>query len=272
MIVFPNAKINLGLQIVSKRSDGYHNLKTVFYPIHTCTDALEILQSDTDFFEILGKEVAGNWSDNLVWKAVTLLRQDYEVLRQPLHLVLHKQIPMGAGLGGGSADASFALMALNQKFELDISKEKLAEYALALGSDCPFFLYNRAALARGRGEQLRPIRIQLDKFSLQVFCVPLHISTAEVFQNINPRPPAFDLQMLEQMSIDQWKNHLTNDFEESVFSQHPILAELKQNLYRQGALYASLTGTGAAVYGIFRKKEQASIDGLPPGTEIFYQE
>lgn len=271
MIVFPNAKINLGLHIVSRRADGYHNLETVFYPIKTCTDALEILQSDEDFLEILGKPILGNWRENLIWKAVLLLRQDFEQLKVPLHIILHKKIPMGAGMGGGSADASFVLMALQRKFNLQISQNKMAEYALRLGSDCPFFLQNSPAFAAGRGERLETISVNLDDYSIQIVCTPMHISTAKAFQGINVGKAPFDLKKLNESDIMNWKEYLFNDFEKTIFKQHPILADIKQDLYQQGALYASLTGTGSAVYGIFRKNEQAAITHLPPGTEVFYQ-
>lgn len=270
MIVFPNAKINIGLNIVEKRSDGFHNLETIFYPVNTCTDALEILSSDVDQLEIIGKDIPGNHQDNLIWKALNLLRKQYPKLNTPLQIILHKKIPMGAGLGGGSADAAFFVKAVTQMFELGITEQQLMDYTLQLGSDCPFFILNKPAFGFGRGEQLEEIKLNLDNYDIVLVCAPIHISTAAAFSGITPKKPEFDLRKLEAADIHNWKEYVHNDFEQNVFDLHPELASIKQQLYQEGALYASLTGTGAAVYGIFPKGVRPQLQRLPTGTEIFY--
>jgi 4-diphosphocytidyl-2-C-methyl-D-erythritol kinase len=272
MICFPNCKINIGLFITRKRDDGYHDLETVFFPIPlraassaiTTVPAHQDQQVLNDVLEVVptqgpaklhmsGLPVNGNIADNLVWKAYQLLQRDFGTKVPPLDIYLHKVVPMGAGLGGGSADGAYMLRLLNDFCKLGLSAQTLADYALQLGSDCPFFIYNTPQIAKGRGEIMQPIEIDLSAYDIRVVCPGVHVSTREAFSMITPRPAPFDLAELNKLPIAEWKNHVSNDFEASVFSIHPELALIKQRLYEQGAVYASMTGTGSAVYGIFGK-------------------
>jgi 4-diphosphocytidyl-2-C-methyl-D-erythritol kinase len=250
MLLFPNAKINIGLSVTEKRNDGFHNLETVFYPV-PLKDALEIIPHAETNMHISGLAVAGNSTHNLVWKAHALLQQLYPNKVGQFNIYLHKRIPMGAGLGGGSSDASFMLRMLNEACELNLSITTLQALALQLGSDCPFFIENTVAFASGRGEKLEPIELDLSAYNIVLVCPTLHISTAQAFAGIKPTAAIFDLRKLQQLPIQNWKDRVVNDFENSLFSIFPDLASIKQQLYHQGALYASLSGTGSTVYGIF---------------------
>lgn len=262
MISFPNGKINLGLYITNRRSDGYHDLETVFYPVKGLHDALEIVSAkgaDTKL-HINGKTIAGEVEHNLVWKAYALMKKRFPAKVQPLDIYLLKHIPMGAGLGGGSADGSFMLKLLNDFCRLELPDDALADMALQLGSDCPFFIYNTPQYATGRGEQMSALPlIDLSSYSIQIICPEVHISTKAAFGMITPRKPVFDLRKLPELPVDQWKGNISNDFEDPVFMQHPGLLSIKKQLYEQGAVYASMTGSGSALYGIFNKGEKASI-------------
>jgi 4-diphosphocytidyl-2-C-methyl-D-erythritol kinase len=269
MLRFPNAKINIGLNIVRKRPDGYHDLETVFYPVPV-HDALEILPATSDketrmYFS--GLPVVGPEEENLVWKALRLLQGDFPQKIKTPAVYLHKSIPMGAGLGGGSADAAFMLQLMNDYFELELNKELLLAYALKLGSDCPFFIENRAVFAEGRGEVMKPVTLDLSPYNIQIICPALPVSTATAFQTVWPRPSESDLRTIVQMPIASWKAHIRNDFEAAVFPLHPELAAIKAQLYQQGALYAALSGSGSALYGIFPKEGKAIIK-----TRISFQE
>lgn len=263
MISFPNSKINLGLYITNRRSDGYHDLETVFYPVTGLHDALEIVPAkgtDTQL-HLDGKTVAGNPEQNLVWKAYELMKQRFPAKVPALDIYLLKNIPMGAGLGGGSADGTFMLKLLNDFCRLELTDSALAEMALTLGSDCPFFIYNTPQLAKGRGEQLSPLPLlDLSAYSIQIICPEVHISTKAAFGMITPRKPMFDLRRLPELPVEQWKTNISNDFEDPVFMQHPELLNIKKQLYAQGAVYASMTGSGSALYGIFNKGEKASVN------------
>lgn len=251
MILFPNCKINLGLNITNKREDGYHNLETVFLPI-PFTDVLEILPSDS--FEFTATGLLINTDDNLCSKAYNLLKQDFPNL--PLvKMHLHKAIPLGAGLGGGSSDASFTLRLLNEKFNLNINTEKLIGYALQLGSDCPFFIINKPCIATGRGEILQPINIDLSNYKILIVNPGIHIDTKWAFSKITPKQPSVSIKEIVSQPIETWKEQLQNDFEVPVFAEYPGIAKIKTNLYRQGAVYASLSGSGSTVYGIFKKDD-----------------
>jgi 4-diphosphocytidyl-2-C-methyl-D-erythritol kinase len=265
MLRFPNAKINIGLFITEKRADGYHNLETVFYPVKPA-DALELIDHDaqTTTIKLSGLEVAGNNEDNLVWKAWQLLQRDFPSQVRPLHIFLHKVIPMGAGMGGGSSDGAFLLCMLNDHFRLGLSTGKLEAYALQLGSDCPFFIRNQPAFAAGRGELLEPLHLDLSDYTLQIICPQIHVSTAAAFKGIKPARPPFNLKEINSLPVSDWKQHIRNDFEDSVFQLHPVLQEIKESLYAQGALYASMSGTGAALYGIFKKGTQATVQAPVP--------
>lgn len=272
MLSFPNAKINLGLFITEKRQDGFHNLETIFYPVQGCKDSLEIIASDRDRFIVYGKEVSGNHQDNLIVKALDLVRNEFEKARQPLKVILYKSIPMGAGLGGGSADAAFMLRMLDTFFELNASPDLLASWALSLGSDCPFFLHNQPVLASGRGEIIQPLSLDLSNYSIQLVCPAIHISTAQAFAGITPQKAPPDWYKINDQHIAGWKELLKNDFEEPVFQLHPVLGEIKEECYRQGALYASMTGTGSTIFAIFPKARKAVFPDYAPALEIFYQE
>ena len=259
MVRFPNCKINLGLYITNRRSDGYHDLETVFYPVNLC-DVLEIVPAAHTDMHIYGKEVQGEKQTNLVWKAYELLKNRYrgKVLELDIHLL--KNIPMGAGLGGGSADGAFMLSMLNEHYTLGLGKESLSEIALQLGSDCPFFIYNTPQFAKGRGEQMSPLAIDLSGYTLQLVCPQVHISTAAAFSMITPKPAAFDLQQLHTLPVEEWKQYISNDFEAPIFASHPELAGIKEKLYSQGAIYASMSGSGSTLYGIFEKRNKTTLD------------
>ncbi|MBL7717239.1 MAG: 4-(cytidine 5'-diphospho)-2-C-methyl-D-erythritol kinase [Flavipsychrobacter sp.] len=257
MLCFPNCKINLGLYITEKRTDGYHNLETVFFPVPV-RDALEVVPAKEARLQLSGKAVAGNEQDNLVWKAYELLRQSYPQI-PALDIYLHKAIPMGAGMGGGSADGAFMLQLINDYSKLGLSKPQLAEYALLLGSDCPFFIYNTPQFAQGRGERMEPLNIDLSAYSIQLICPRVHVSTGKAFSMLTPKPASFDLRSLSDLPVSQWKNNISNDFEAPIFKEYPALADVKQQLYAQGAIYASMSGSGSTIYGIFEKGKKAAV-------------
>ena len=251
MVDFPNAKINIGLNIVSKRPDVYHNLQTVFYPV-PLYDVLEVLESNNDTFTIIDNDDESLTKNNLCLDAVQLLRKDYKI--PPLKIILKKNIPMGAGMGGGSADASFMLKLLNEKFNLKIPESKLAQYALQLGADCPFFIYNAPMYAEGIGEKFTPVKISLKGMWMCIVFPNLHVSTKEAFAGITPARPDFNLKELEKLPIEDWKDKVINDFEKPAFEKYPQLKRIKDKLYENGALYASMTGSGSAFYGIYNTK------------------
>jgi len=254
MICFPTCKINLGLRITNKRADGFHALETVFFPI-SIKDALEIIiEPDTNAapisFTSSGLAINGDPSDNLCFKAYGLLKKDYPTIPN-IKMHLHKTIPMGAGLGGGSADGAFTLVALNQLFNLQLSVDKLMQYALTLGSDCPFFIINTPAFATGRGEILKPINLNLDGYSIVIVNPGIAISTKLAFSLITPKVPDTNMEAIICEPVTLWKEKLINDFEQPIFNSFPELANIKETLYQKGAVYASMTGTGSTVYGIF---------------------
>lgn len=262
MIGFPNCKINLGLHITRKRTDGYHDLETIFYPL-PLRDALEIITtpvsaqgfplhagSHTVDLHLTGLPVKGAAADNLCVKAWHLLKKDHPQL-PPVQLHLHKAIPMGAGLGGGSADAAFTLQLLNTKYRLGITTEQLLDYALQLGSDCPFFIRNQPCLATGRGEVMQPVTLDLSAYSFLLVYPEVHINTGWAFQQIQPAPGIRPLTEIVQEPVERWKDQLVNDFEAPVCQLHPALQQIKDTLYAAGALYAAMTGSGSSFYGIF---------------------
>ncbi len=265
MICFPNCKINLGLFVTAKRADGYHDLETVFFPVSDNTSVAEPYQSilhdvlevvpaaTTSQMHLSGLPVQGETNNNLVWKAYQLLNDTYPGKIPPVDIYLHKVIPMGAGLGGGSANGAWMLRLLNDMFSLQCPQEQLAAFALQLGSDCPFFIYNTPQFAAGRGEKMSSVTLSLDNYEIRVICPGIHVSTRDAFSMITPRPAPFDLRTIADLPVSEWKHHISNDFEQTVFPIHPQLAEIKNKLYDDGALYASMSGTGSAVYGIFNK-------------------
>ena len=260
MVVFPNGKINLGLYITGKRPDGYHNLETVFFPV-PINDALEILPFNDgieDFFTLTGLPVQGDTTGNLCLKAVQLMR-----MRHPsipfLRMHLHKVIPMGAGLGGGSADGAFTLSLLNKLFRIGLTSDQLKTYALQLGSDCPFFIDNAPSYAEGRGELLTPVQIDLSAYTLVLVNPRIHVSTALAFAGITPSPAPVRLQEVITQPVDTWKEQLHNDFERNVFEKFPEIAAVKTQLYQAGATYAAMSGTGSTVFGLFESAPELKL-------------
>lgn len=263
MLVFPNAKINIGLHIVEKRNDGYHNIESIFYPI-PLQDALEAVveplqndaiteQSGSISLVTTGFEILGNSNDNLITKAYHLLKKDYPQLKG-LHVHLHKSIPMGAGLGGGSADCAFFIRLLNQLYALELTPVQLHNYAQQLGSDCAFFIANTPAYATQRGEVLMPITLNLSGYYLVLVKPNIHISTAQAYAGVTPKPSVMPLTTLIQQPVEQWKDSISNDFEAAIFATYPVLNEIKTQLYTQGAVYSVMSGSGATVYGLFKSE------------------
>lgn len=268
MIVFPHCKINLGLSITGKRNDGYHNLETVFYPL-AVRDVLEIIPDKNSSFITTNQEhgkvtfltsgikVDGNGMDNLCMQAYYLLQKDFPELPS-IQMHLHKAIPIGAGLGGGSADAAFTLLLLNTQFKLDLSPSRLMNYALQLGSDCPFFIVDAPCFAAGRGEILKPIALDLSGYLFVLINPGIVINTGWAFAQLNigtDRLAERDEGLKDSIMrpVSDWRDFITNDFEKPVFEKYDEINSIKNKLYEQGALYASMTGSGSTVYGIFEK-------------------
>ncbi len=260
MIVFPNAKINIGLFVTEKRLDGFHNLETLFYPIGL-SDILEVVKGNGGqgecVFRSTGIDVGCDAEKNLIVKAYRLLDAEYRL--PAVEVYLHKVIPFGAGLGGGSSDAAFMLKALDELFGLSLGIRKLEEYAARLGSDCAFFIRNAPAFASGKGEQLADTELSLKGYRLVLVKPAFGVSTAEAYAGIVPHPAKFDLRKLDTLDPALWKECVENDFETSVFAVYPQLAALKRLLYDKGAIYASMTGSGSAVYGLFPRNEKVDI-------------
>lgn len=258
MISFPNCKINLGLNITAKRNDGYHDLETVFIPVGI-KDAIEVIHADNSNeslqYSSNGIPVDADPSHNLCVKAYYLLKKDFPDL-PPAKLHLYKMIPLGAGLGGGSADGAFTLKLLNTKFNLGLSTEQLIGYALQLGSDCPFFIYNKPCFATGRGEIFEPVDIDLSNYKFLIVNPGIHIPTREAFAQLTPAMPAVSIKEAIKQSIDSWKDLLKNDFEVPVFKNYPEIKKIKDELYSAGAAFASMSGSGSTVYGMFEKKSK----------------
>ena len=247
MIVYPNAKINIGLNVLEKRGDGYHKLSSVFYPVKDLCDILEILPSTEFSFSSSGIEIPGE--GNICTKAFEMLKQDFEIDNVKIHL--HKQIPIGAGLGGGSADGAFMLKAMNTLFDLKISITQLEKYALRLGADCPFFIENTPKYVTGIGEKMIGVDLDLAAYELKFIFPEFHISTAEAYVGITPEIPETNLLDLINQPIENWKTTIKNDFEFSAFLKYPHLEKMKEKLYADGAIYASMSGSGSVLYGVF---------------------
>jgi 4-diphosphocytidyl-2-C-methyl-D-erythritol kinase len=273
MILFPNAKINLGLNIIRKRPDGYHDLQTIFCPVNLC-DAIEIIpQNSTHLaekevqFSNSGIIIEGNQEENICVKAWYLLKKDFPTL-PGIYMHLHKQIPTGAGLGGGSSDGAFTLQLLNSLFKLNISADKLSSYALQLGSDCPFFIVNKPCYAQGQGEKLEQVGLDLSAYEILLVHPGIHISTAIAFGGVIPKLPEKSVYNIIHQPIQTWRSALVNDFEAAIFQQYPVIGDIKKQLYADGAIYASMTGSGSAVYGIFEKGKMPS-PVFPSGYQVF---
>jgi 4-diphosphocytidyl-2-C-methyl-D-erythritol kinase len=265
MVSFPPCKINLGLQVIEKRSDGYHNLETCFYPV-PWTDILEIVPSQKLLFTATGDVIPGNPDDNLCIRAYRLLADQFKL--PPVNIHLHKIIPTGAGLGGGSSDAAHTLRLLNKLFELSIDDTVLSNYASQLGSDCAFFIQDKPMIGKGRGEILSASSVLLAKKFLVIVKPAIHVSTAEAYAGITPRRPARLVhEILNDQPLHNWKDSLGNDFEQRVFDKYPSIRSIKDHLYQQGAIYASMSGSGAAVFGIFEKT--VDLKGLFVGSSYW---
>ena len=296
MIAFPNAKINIGLNVVAKREDGYHDIETMFYPV-LLQDALEIkpmrpldpaqlrkrleagllVQPDDVFLhyrilpkkedipccslEMTGNEFPFSAADNLVVKAYLLLQKDFDL--PSIDIKLHKHIPSGAGLGGGSSDCAFMISLLNRRFNLRMRESMMERYAARLGSDCAFFISNTPSIATGRGEILNPISLSLKGYTILLVKSDVSVSTAEAYAGVTPHKPTVSLAEAVMRPVGEWKDCVFNDFEPSVFKKYPLLAEIKQKLYDLGAEYASMTGSGSTIYGIFRQPLDNPADIFP---------
>ena len=274
MINFPIAKINLGLNVVSKRDDGYHNLETVFYPV-PIKDALEVFPMEDGFpsdvrcdLKVTNLFIDGDEQKNLVVKAYNMIAQDYELPR--VHVHLYKHIPTQAGMGGGSSDCAYMIRLLNEMFSLGMSDEKMIGYAARLGADCAFFIKAQPAYAEGIGEKLQPISIDLSGYKMLVVRPNIPVSTKEAFSLITPQVPKKNCLDIVRQPIETWKDELVNDFERSVFAIHPEIGRLKEMMYEQGAVYAAMSGSGSSVFGLFSDTpDEKSFVGCMDELSIF---
>lgn len=248
MVVFPNAKINIGLQITEKRADGFHNIASCFYPVGWA-DVLEVIPAETFAFSSSGIFIPGDPAANLCVKAYYLLKKDFNLPTVAMHLL--KIVPIGAGMGGGSSDAAFALKLLNSTFDLQLSTSELENYARKLGSDCAFFVENKPQFCHEKGDQFEDIALSLKGKWIVLIYPNLHISTAEAYAGVQPKKADIDLREILKQPLTHWKSVVKNDFEEGLFLKYPLLATLKSQLYEIDALYASMTGSGSTIYGIF---------------------
>lgn len=272
MICFPNCKINLGLNIVNRRADGYHDLETVFYPVTGLHDALEVTVANAHeereyTFQQYGNALDCEPKKNLVVKAYQLLEETYPDLR-PITIHLLKHIPSGAGLGGGSADAAFMLKLLDQLFELHLSTTQLEQLAVQLGADCAFFIQNQPTFATGIGDKFSPIQLSLKGYQIIIIKPNVFVSTKEAFAHIHPQRPTVSIVDILQAPISEWRQYLVNDFEASIFPQHPQIEAIKRLLYDNGAEYASMSGSGSSVYGLF--KPNTELPNLTQSPDHFY--
>ena len=268
MITFPIAKINLGLNVVEKRPDGYHNLETVFYPV-PLTDALEVQVMDEGFpseydcdLKVSNITIDGDEQRNLVVRAYQLLKKDYPDLPR-IHTHLWKGIPTQAGMGGGSSDCAYMMLLLNQQFQLGLSNEQLIQYAAQLGADCAFFILSRPCYAEGIGEKLQPIDLSLNGYHIAVVRPDIPVPTKEAFSRIHPHYPAQNCRETVMQPVETWRETLINDFEESVFALHPEIGDIKQRLYDMGATYAAMSGSGSALFGLFKERPDSLSQAFP---------
>lgn len=258
MIVFPNAKINLGLRILRKRQDGFHDIETAYYPL-PFFDILEITLADTFEFTQTGLKINGNPGDNLCVKAFNALRKNTKKETEAVHIHLHKRIPTGAGLGGGSSDAAYCLKILNELLDTGLNREQLKDIASGLGADCAFFIDNKPGLATGIGDQIEPLKLDLTGYFIALVTPGIHISTPEAYKNayISETPDVFKSI---SYPVKDWKNRVLNDFEKYLFLKYPALENIKLEMYEKGALYASMSGSGSSIFGIFRKKTSETFN------------
>ncbi|QHS57709.1 4-(cytidine 5'-diphospho)-2-C-methyl-D-erythritol kinase [Mucilaginibacter sp. 14171R-50] len=265
MIVFPNAKINIGLNIVARRPDGYHDLETVFYPVKI-NDVLEVTEADKLSFESSGLDIPGAGVDNLCIKAYHLLKKDHHL--PPVKIHLHKNIPIGAGLGGGSADAGFFVRLMNDKFELRLSADRMEDYARRLGADCAFFIRNQPVFAFEKGDEFEPINLDLSAYKIVLVMPDEHVSTAEAYRGVKPTPVRDSLYDLIKTPLTAWRGRIKNDFESHIFRDHPVIRGVKAELYEHGAIYASMSGSGASVFGIF--ENVPNLSAMEEFNQVFY--
>ena len=249
MILYSNAKINIGLNVLSKRVDGYHNISSVFYPINNCFDIIEIKKSNKFLFTTSGEKIIGE--NNLCVAAYNLIFSLFKI--SPVHIHLHKEIPVGSGLGGGSSNASFILKGLNQLFGLELTNLELEKISLDIGADCPFFIENKPKMVSGIGEIMKPINLDLSNFIIELYHSNINVSTAEVFSKFKIIKKDDSLSTSIMEPVENWKRKINNDFEKLIFSRYPELEKAKEDFYQRGALYSSMTGTGSTIYGIFKK-------------------
>jgi 4-diphosphocytidyl-2-C-methyl-D-erythritol kinase len=265
MIVFPNAKINIGINIVSRRQDGYHNIETVFYPVRIY-DVLEALPRSELTFHASGLGIPGSADENLCIRGYHLIAKDHQL--PPLDIHLHKHIPIGAGLGGGSADAAFFIRLINEQLGLGLDTGQMQAYARQLGADCAFFIENKPVFAFEKGDRFEPIDLDLSKYHIALVMPQAHVSTSEAYRGVKPTQPEHSLKELIALPVSEWKEHIRNDFEETIFKNHPIIRGVKAALYEAGALYASMSGSGASVFGIF--SEKPDLSSLQKKNQVFY--
>lgn len=265
MVIFPNAKINIGLNITERRADGYHNLETVFYPVKI-NDVLEIVPADKLSFESSGLDIPGRVEDNLCIKAYHLLKKDHDI--SPVKIHLHKHIPIGAGLGGGSSDAAYFIRLVDQTFNLKLSVDEMQDYARQLGADCAFFIESKPVFAFEKGDEFEPIKLDLSRYSIVLVMPSAQVSTSEAYRGVRPTEVKTSLIELISMPVAEWKKYIKNDFEESVFKNHVVIRGAKAALYEAGALFASMSGSGASVFGIFDKTPDLSR--LEGENQVFY--
>ncbi len=255
MISFPNCKINLGLRVLQKRTDGYHDIETVFYPVNWY-DCLEFVESHEFSFESSGREIAGDSANNLCYQAYELLKAENDL--PPIHIHLLKNIPMGAGLGGGSSDGAFMMKMLNEHFNLKLETRQLETLSAKLGNDCPFFINNKPVFATGTGTEFTEIEIDLASYQVAIIYPGIHVGTPEAYRSLTPANAGISISEILSKPIESWKDYLKNDFEKSVFPLHPMLQTIKSKLYDCGAVYASMSGSGSAVFGIIRPETDLS--------------
>jgi len=265
MISFPNAKINIGLNVINRRADGYHNLETVFYPVKIY-DALEVVPANNMQFKASGLGIPGNINDNLCLRGYELLKSDFDL--PPVNIHLHKHIPIGAGLGGGSADAGFFIKLINNRFGLDLTIAQMQYYASKLGADCAFFIEDKPVFAHGKGDEFIAIPLNLSAYHIVLVVPQACVSTAEAYRGVKPKPAEFPLLEINELQIAEWKNYVKNDFEESVFKNHPVIRGVKAALYEAGAIYASMSGSGASIFGIF--EQLPDLSSLEKENQVFY--
>lgn len=265
MISFPNAKINIGLNILRRREDGYHDIESFFYPVHW-QDALEVIPSKELVFNTSGRSIPPDPKGNLCLQAYALLKKDFDL--PPVSIHLHKNIPIGAGLGGGSADGSFMITLLDKQFDLGLGISKMEGYARQMGSDCAFFIENKPKFCFGKGDEFADLDRSLEGMYIVLVYPNLGISTKEAYAKVSPKVPEVGIKEIVRQPIETWRDQLANDFEPSLFPKYPILEEVKDKLYQEGAVYASMTGSGSTLFGLFRE-EIHLLDRFPKDYSVW---